>query len=269
MSTSPVFETDRRDVILVVDGLASHYAGGIVGLQDVSLRLARGEILAIVGPNGAGKTTLMRAIANLLPAVRGRVTDGSILFEGLDATSRRCDALVRAGLASVLEGRHCFASLTLEENLLTGAAARGIGPGAARRDIERIYELFPNLATRRRLLASQVSGGEQQMTAIGRALMSRPTLLLLDEPSMGLAPLAVRAIFEALARLNREDGLSILLAEQNHTLARRYAHRALGLAGGRSTSADLATREQVDSLYFGTSAGAASDARKLPDALAI
>jgi branched-chain amino acid transport system ATP-binding protein len=256
------------DDILVVDGLASHYAGGIAGLQDVSLRLARGEILAIVGPNGAGKTTLMRAIANLLPSERGRVTAGRILFEGLEASRTRCDALVRAGLASVLEGRHCFASLTLEENLLTGAAAQGLSRGAARRDLDRIYDLFPSLATRRRLLASQVSGGEQQMTAIGRALMSRPTLLLLDEPSMGLAPLAVRAIFEALARLNREDKLSVLLAEQNHALARRYAHRALGLAAGTSTSADLATREQLDSLYFGRPAAAAQGERRLPSAVA-
>lgn len=126
------------DDILVVDGLASHYAGGIAGLQNVSLRLARGEILAIVGPNGAGKTTLMRAIANLLPSERGRVTAGRILFEGLEASRTRCDALVRAGLASVLEGRHCFASLTLEENLLTGAAAQGLSRGAARRDLEKV-----------------------------------------------------------------------------------------------------------------------------------
>ena len=220
--------------ILVVDGLGAHYAGGIVGLQDVSLRLAHGEILAIVGANGAGKTTLMRAIANLLPAVRGRFTKGSIRFKGAETPRTSCDALVRAGLASVLEGRRCFASLTLEENLLTGALAKGVSRGAARRDLDRIYDLFPSLAERRRLLAGQVSGGEQQMTAIGRALMSRPTMLLLDEPSMGLAPLIVRAIFEALARLNREDGLSVLLAEQNAKLARRYAHRAVGLAGGCS-----------------------------------
>jgi branched-chain amino acid transport system ATP-binding protein len=243
-----------EDDILVVENLASHYASGIVGLQDVSLRLARGEILAIVGSNGAGKTTLMRAIANLLPAQRGRVTKGRILFEGLETPRTRCDALVRAGLASVLEGRHCFASLTLEENLLTGALARGIGGHAARRDLDRIYDLFPSLADRRRLLAGQVSGGEQQMTAIGRAMMSRPTLLLLDEPSMGLAPLIARAIFEALTRLNREDGLSVLLAEQNHALARRHAHRALGLAGGRTTSGALANRDDFDSLYFGAPA---------------
>ena len=268
-ANTQIGDANTVDDILVVDGLASHYAGGIVGLQDVSLRLARGEILAVVGPNGAGKTTLMRAVANLLPAERGRVTAGSIFFEGLDATSRRCDALVRAGIASVLEGRHCFASLTLEENLLTGAAAQGTSRSAARRDLDRIYDLFPNLATRRRLLAGQVSGGEQQITAIGRALMSRPTLLLLDEPSMGLAPLAVRAIFEALGRLNREDGLSILLAEQNHALARRHAHRALGLAGGRSTSAALATRDQLDSLYFGTPAQEGRSDRRLPSAWTI
>ena len=264
-----IAESKTIDDILVVDGLASQYAGGITGLQHVSLRLARGEILAMVGPNGAGKTTLMRAIANLLPAERGRVTAGRIVFKGLETPRTRCDALVRAGLASVLEGRHCFASLTLEENLLTGAAAQSIGHSAARRDLDRIYDLFPSLATRRRLLASQVSGGEQQMTAIGRALMSRPTLLLLDEPSMGLAPLAVRAIFEALARLNREDKLSVLLAEQNHALARRYAHRAVGLAAGRSTSADLATREQLDSLYFGTPAGETQSERRRPSALTI
>ena len=264
MSTSASIAA--RGDILVVEGLASHYAGGIVGLQDVSLRLARGEVLAIVGPNGAGKTTLLRAIANLLPAQRGRVTRGHILFEELETPRMPCDALVRSGLASVLEGRHCFASLTIEENLLTGAMAKGIARSATRGDLERVYEIFPSLANRRRLLAGQVSGGEQQMTAIGRAIMSRPTLLLLDEPSMGLAPLVVRAIFEALGRLNREDGVSVLLAEQNHSIARRYAHRAVGLAGGRSTSADLATREQADSLYFGTVAQETTSGRHRPGA---
>lgn len=236
---------------LVVEHVAADYAGAIVALEDVSLRVKRGEILALVGANGAGKTTLLRAIANLLPAVRGRVQRGQILFEREDVVRRSCADLVAAGLASVLEGRHCFAGLTIEENLITGALPRGLGRAAVKQDLARIYDLFPGLAPKRHLLASQVSGGEQQMTAIGRALMSRPKLLILDEPSMGLAPLVVRAIFETLARLNRETGLTILLAEQNVVMARRYAHRTVGLTAGITTSADTAAHEQLDGLYFG------------------
>lgn len=236
---------------LVVEHVAAQYAGQIVALEDVSLRVERGEILAVVGANGAGKTTLLRAIANLLPSVRGRVQRGSIRFDGHDVLRTSCADLVAAGLASVLEGRHCFASLTLEENLITGAIPRRLSRAATRESLDRIYDLFPGVAEKRRLLASQVSGGEQQMTAIGRALMSRPKLLVLDEPSMGLAPLVVRAIFETLARLNRESGLTILLAEQNVVMARRYAHRTIGLAAGATISADAAAHEQLDGLYFG------------------
>lgn len=239
------------DVLLDITGVAARYEDAIEALQNVSFQLRRGEIFAIVGANGAGKTTLMRAISNLLPAQRGRVTRGTIHFEGRDVSRLNPGALVRRGLVPVLEGRHCFAGMSVQENLVTGAIARGLGRAATRRDLDYVYALFPCLADKRSLLAGQVSGGEQQMTAIGRALMARPTLLVLDEPSMGLAPLAVQAIFEALATLNRDEGLTILFAEQNARLAKRYAQRIAVLTNGVSSDGDTLTDNELGRLYFG------------------
>ncbi len=236
---------------LVIAGVAARYDGVIEALHDVSLQLRRGEIFAIVGANGAGKTTLMRAISNLLPAQRGRVTRGSICFEGYDVSRHSPGALVRLGLVPVLEGRHCFPGMTVQENLVTGAIARGMSRAATRQDLDSVYAVFPHLADKRGLLAGQVSGGEQQMTVIGRALMTRPSLLVLDEPSMGLAPLAVKAIFEALAILNRDEGLTILFAEQNARLAKRYSHRIAVLTNGRSSEGDALTDGDLGRLYFG------------------
>lgn len=236
---------------LVIAGVAARYDDSIEALHDVSLQLRRGEIFAIVGANGTGKTTLMRAISNLLPAQRGRVTRGSIRFEGHDVSRHSPGALVRLGLVPALEGRHCFAGMSVEDNLVTGAIARGVGRAATRRDLDYVYTVFPHLADRRSLLAGQVSGGEQQMTAIGRALMARPRLLVLDEPSMGLAPLAVKAIFEALAILNRDEGLTILFSEQNARLAKRYAHKIAVLTNGSCSEGGGLTDSQLGALYFG------------------
>ena len=248
MSGSPSREGDPQ---LVVEGVAAAYGGAIEALRDVSLRLDRGEIVAVVGANGAGKTTLAKALSNLLPAERGRVTRGSIWFEGQDVLRESPADLVRLGLVPVLEGRHCFAAMTVEDNLVTGAIARGSSRAATRTDLDFVYGLFPNLAEKRKLAAGQVSGGEQQMTAIGRALMARPKLLVLDEPSMGLAPLTIKGIFEAIAGLNRKHGLSIVFAEQNARLAERYADRIVVLTNGTSTAADRGTIGALDALYLG------------------
>ncbi len=241
----------EADALLVVDGVAAAYGGAIEALRDVSLRLVSGEILAIVGANGAGKTTLARALSNLLPAERGRVTRGRIRFEAHDVLHKSPADLVRLGLVPVLEGRHCFAAMSVEENLITGAIARGSSRTETRADLDFVYGVFPRLAEKRKLAAGQMSGGEQQMTAIGRALMARPKLLVLDEPSMGLAPLTIKSIFDAIAELNRSHGLTIVFAEQNVRLAERYANRIVVLANGTSTEFDRGSSEAFDTLYFG------------------
>ncbi len=231
------------------------YEGAVLALSDVSLNLRAGEIVALLGSNGAGKTTTLRAVTNLLTAERGQIVSGSILFEGSAVTATRTSELVRRGLVQVLEGRHCFRSLTVEENLTTGALGRGSSARDARRDLDRVYGFFPRLKEKRKTLAGLTSGGEQQMTAIGRALMSRPRLLVLDEPSMGLAPLIVQSIFKTLKRLNREEGLSILLAEQNSAIALQYADRATVLEHGISVldgdARELRQREDIRAFYLG------------------
>ncbi len=180
MSTAPP--------LLQVEALEVVYGGAVHALHGVDLAVRAGEIVALVGANGAGKTTLLRAVSNLLPALRGRVTAGRLAYDGRDVTRTRTDVLVRAGLVGVLEGRHCFRSLSVQENLVAGGLGRGTGRGGVRADLDRVYGLFPRLAAKRGVAAGLLSGGEQQMAAIGRALMGRPRLLVLDEPSMGLAP---------------------------------------------------------------------------------
>jgi branched-chain amino acid transport system ATP-binding protein len=214
----------------VVDNVEASYNNAIVALRGFSLTLRKGEILALLGANGAGKTTTLKAVSNLLPAERGRITSGRIVFDGLDVAATPTSELVRAGLVQVLEGRRCFASLTVEENLIVGGLGRSGSRAEIASDLDRIYGYFPKLRDRR--TSGLTSGGEQQMTAIGRALMSRPRLLVLDEPSMGLAPLVVEAIFKTLKSLNAAEGLSILVAEQNSTVALRYADRATVLENG-------------------------------------
>ena len=241
--------------LLRVEAVEAAYQGAIVALHGVSLDVRAGEIHALLGANGAGKSTTLKAVSNLLPAQRGQVTAGRIAFDGRDASRTGPADLVRLGLVQVLEGRHCFRSLTVEENLLTGALGRSAGRAEAADDLARVYGIFPRLKERRRTPAGLSSGGEQQMTAIGRALMSRPRLLVLDEPSMGLAPIVVRDIFEQLRRLNREQGLSILVAEQNSTVALQYADRATVLEAGVTVlSGDapvLRQRADIQSFYFG------------------
>jgi branched-chain amino acid transport system ATP-binding protein len=244
-----------KDVLLSVDGVKATYDGAITALHGVSFTLKRGEILALLGANGAGKTTTLKAISNLLPAERGAITAGSIRYEGRDVTALKPAELVRAGLVQVLEGRHCFRNLTIEENLISGGIGRSGSRAEIVGDLERIYTYFPRLKEKRRVLAGLTSGGEQQMAAIGRALMSRPRLLVLDEPSMGLAPLVVQDIFRALRQLNGENDLSILVAEQNSAVALTYANRATVLENGIAVlsgdAAELRRRDDVKSFYLG------------------
>ncbi|MDQ0474714.1 ABC transporter ATP-binding protein [Labrys wisconsinensis] len=241
--------------LLTVDGIEATYNHAIVALHGVSLTVRQGEIRALLGANGAGKTTTLKAVSNLLPAERGKVTAGRIRFDGHDVARTGPADLVRLGLAQVLEGRHCFRSLSVEENLVTGGLGRGSGRADIARDLDRVYALFPRLRDKRATAAGLASGGEQQMTAIGRALMSRPRLLVLDEPSMGLAPLVVQGIFRALVALNRAEGLSILVAEQNSTIALRHAHRATVLENGAAvlegSAAELRARDDIKTFYLG------------------
>ncbi|ATU95278.1 ABC transporter ATP-binding protein [Phyllobacterium zundukense] len=244
-----------KDFLLAIDGVRATYKHAITALHGVSLTVGHGEIVALLGANGAGKTTTLKGISNLLPAERGQITAGSIKFDGSDVSAISPADLVRSGLVQVLEGRHCFRSLTVEENLITGGIGRSAKRAEIADDLENIYAYFPRLKEKRRTLSGLTSGGEQQMTAIGRALMSRPRLLVLDEPSMGLAPLIVQDIFKTLRRLNRETGLAILVAEQNSTVALKYADRATILENGvavLSGAADeLRDNEDIKNFYLG------------------
>jgi branched-chain amino acid transport system ATP-binding protein len=212
-----------------------------------------------VGANGAGKTTTLKAISNLLHAERGEVTKGSITFDGTQVEALSPNELVRRGCIQVMEGRHCFAHLTVEENLLTGAFTRRDGSAAIRQDLERVYAYFPRIKSRRQAIAGYTSGGEQQMCAIGRALMSRPKMILLDEPSMGLAPQVVEEIFEIVKNLNHNEGVSFLLAEQNTHMALKYAQHGYILENGRvvmdGPAAALAENADVKEFYLGIAEG--------------
>src|SRR4051795_13724651 len=201
--------------ILAVNNIEVIYDHVILVLKGVSLAVPKGGITALLGANGAGKTTTLKAISHLLHSERGEVTKGSIVFDGEEVQARSPNELVRRGCVQVMEGRHCFGHLTIEENLLTGAFTRRDGRAAIKDDIDRVYAYFPRLKERRESLAGYTSGGEQQMCAIGRALMARPKMILLDEPSMGLAPQIVEEIFAIVHRLNAQEQVSFLLAEQN------------------------------------------------------
>jgi branched-chain amino acid transport system ATP-binding protein len=250
-------------VLLDVSNIQATYSQTIRALNGVTLTVRQGEILAVLGSNGAGKSTTLRAISNLLPAERGQVTSGSIRFDGHDVLTRKPSELVRAGLVQVLEGRHCFESLDVEENLVSGGLGRSSSRAEIAHDLEFVYATFPRLKEKRRTSAGLISGGEQQMTAIGRALMSRPRLLVLDEPSMGLAPMVIQDIFRALKRLNRENGLSILVAEQNSTIALQYADLATVIENGRTvlagTAAELRARDDIKAFYLGERTSLSTD----------
>jgi branched-chain amino acid transport system ATP-binding protein len=247
------------DAILSLNNIEVMYDHVILVLKGVSLDVARGQIVALLGANGAGKTTTLKAISNLLHAERGEVTKGSITFDGTQVEALSPNELVRRGCIQVMEGRHCFAHLTVEENLLTGAFTRRDGAAAIRQDLERVYSYFPRIKSRRQAIAGYTSGGEQQMCAIGRALMSRPKMILLDEPSMGLAPQVVEEIFEIVKDLNRNEGVSFLLAEQNTHMALKYAQLGYILENGRvvmdGPAAALAENADVKEFYLGIAEG--------------
>ena len=243
--------------LLEVNNIEVIYNHVILVLKGVSLSVPKGGIVALLGGNGAGKTTTLKAISGLLKSERGDITKGSVSYRGADLAGRDPADLVRSGVIQVMEGRHCFEHLTVEENLLTGAYTRKDGKGTIAADLEMVYDYFPRLKERRKSLAGYTSGGEQQMAAMGRALMSRPETVLLDEPSMGLAPQLVEQIFEIVKKINEEQGVTILLAEQNTNVALRYAHYGYILESGRvvmdGPAAELRENPDVKEFYLGMS----------------
>jgi branched-chain amino acid transport system ATP-binding protein len=255
-SPTPLGHNER---ILSVHNIEVIYDHVILVLKGVSLEVPKGGIVALLGANGAGKTTTLKAISNLLHAERGDVTKGSIIFDQAEVQDLSPNELVRRGCIQVMEGRHCFAHLTIEENLLTGAFTRRDGASAIKHDLDLVYGYFPKLRERKDSLAGYTSGGEQQMCAIGRALMSRPKMILLDEPSMGLAPQIVEEIFEIVRNLNEKESVSFLLAEQNTHMALRFARYGYILENGRvvmdGEAKALAENEDVKEFYLGISEG--------------
>ncbi|MGL4243411.1 MAG: ABC transporter ATP-binding protein [Beijerinckiaceae bacterium] len=246
--------------ILSVNNVEVIYDHVILVLKGVSVVVPKGGIVAILGANGAGKTTTLKAISNLLKAERGEVTKGNIEFEGERVDRMTPNELVRRGCIQVMEGRHCFGHLNIEENLLTGAFTRKDGSAAIKRDMEKVYDYFPRLRQRKSSMAGYTSGGEQQMCAIGRALMSAPKMILLDEPSMGLAPQVVEEIFEIVKDLNAKEGVSFLIAEQNTNMALRYATYGYIMETGRivmdGEAKALRENEDVKEFYLGVAEGA-------------
>ena len=247
----------EREALLSVNNIEVIYDHVILVLKGVSLEVMKGGVVALLGANGAGKSTTLKAISNLLGAERGDVTKGSITFQGEDVLSLSPNELVRRGVIQVMEGRHCFEHLTVEENLLTGAYTRTDGRSRVAEDLDLVYQYFPRLKERRTSQAGYTSGGEQQMVAVGRALMARPAVILLDEPSMGLAPQLVEEIFEIVKRLNEDEGVTFLLAEQNTMMALRYANYGYILEIGRvvmdGEASVLAENEDVKEFYLGVS----------------
>ena len=250
------------EALLRLDAVEVVYDHVISVLRGVTIAVPEGAIVALLGPNGAGKTTTLKAVSNLLRVERGDITGGEIRFRDERIDRLAPGNLVRRGIIQVMEGRRCFPHLTVHENLLTGSYTRRDGKAAVRADMERVYDHFPMLAERRRIQAGFISGGEQQMLAIGRALMSRPTLILLDEPSMGLAPQVVARIFSTVRRLNREEGVTVLLAEQNANMALGVAGYGYILDNGRvgleGTAAELRGNPAVRESYLGLSRATAA-----------
>ena len=245
--------------ILSLNNIEVVYDRVILVLKGVSLTVPSGGIVALLGANGAGKTTTLKAISNLLHSERGEVTKGAIVFYGAEVHALSPNEMVRRGCIQVMQGRHCFGHLTIEENLLTGAFTRRDGSAAIRADLDKVYGYFPQLAERRDALAGYTSGGEQQMCAIGRALMSRPKMILLDEPSLGLAPQIVDEIFTIMRNLNRGEGVSLLLAEQNANIALNFATYGYILENGRvvldGAAETLRNNEDVKEFYLGIAEG--------------
>ena len=258
-SAAPAAMPDPAKPFLAVNNIEVVYSHVILVLKGVSLDVHKGGIVALLGANGAGKTTTLRAISNLLQGERGEVTKGSIIFDGEEVQSLSPNDLVKRGCIQVMEGRRCFGHLTIEENLLTGAFTRRDGKAAIARDLDLVYSYFPRIKERRGATAGYASGGEQQMCAVGRALMSRPKMVLLDEPSMGLAPQIVEEIFEIVKDLNGKEGVSFLLAEQNTNMALKYASYGYILENGRvvmdGEAKALRENEDVKEFYLGIAEG--------------
>jgi len=248
--TAPILSLNNIEVV---------YDRVILVLKGVSLAVPIGGIVALLGANGAGKTTTLKAISNLLHSERGEVTKGTIVFDGAEVQALSPNEMVRRGCIQVMQGRHCFGHLNIEENLLTGAFTRRDGSAAIRADLDKVYGYFPRLAERRDALAGYTSGGEQQMCAIGRALMSRPKMILLDEPSLGLAPQVVDEIFTIMRNLNNSEGVSFLLAEQNTNVALNFATYGYILENGRvvldGTAVALRDNDDVKEFYLGVAEG--------------
>ena len=256
MDDIKVTKNNTADDLLIVNNIEVVYSHVILVLKGVSLKVKKGGITALLGGNGAGKSTTLKSISNLLASERGEVTKGSVTFSNEYIHDLDPAQLVKKGVIQVMEGRHCFEHLTVEENLLTGAYTRS-NSREVKEDLERVYNYFPRLRERRSSLAGYTSGGEQQMVAIGRALMAHPTMILLDEPSMGLAPQLVKQIFEIVAEINKKEGVTILLAEQNTNIALQYAEYAYILENGRvvmeGTAESMRDNEDVKEFYLGIS----------------
>ena len=247
----------ENEIMLEVNNIEVIYNHVILVLKGVSLSVPKGGVIALLGGNGAGKTTTLKAISNLLHSERGEVTKGSINYRGEAVQDMDPETLVKKGVIQVMEGRHCFEHLTVEENLMTGAYTRTGGAGEIAQDLDMVYSYFPRLKERRKSQAGYTSGGEQQMCAMGRALMARPETVLLDEPSMGLAPQLVEEIFQIVKSLNEQEGVSFLLAEQNTNVALRYAHHGYILESGRvvmdGPADELRENPDVKEFYLGMS----------------
>jgi branched-chain amino acid transport system ATP-binding protein len=258
MQTAPLAAAESA-AILSLNNIEVVYDRVILVLKGVSLAVPSRGIVALLGANGAGKTTTLKAISNLLHSERGEVTKGAIVFDGDEIQSLSPNEVVRRGCIQVMQGRYCFGHLTIEENLLTGAFTRRDGTAAIRADLDKVYAYFPRLRERRQSLAGYTSGGEQQMCAIGRALMSNPKMILLDEPSMGLAPQIVEEIFTIMKSLNESEGVSFLLAEQNANLALKFSGHGYVLENGRvvldGAAATLAENADVKEFYLGVAEG--------------
>ena len=256
MDDVKLIKKNKPEDILIVNNIEVVYSHVILVLKGVSLNVKKGGITALLGGNGAGKSTTLKAISNLLSSERGEVTKGSVTFENENIHGLDPSQLVKKGVIQVMEGRHCFEHLTVEENLLTGAYTRS-NAKEVKEDLERVYNYFPRLRERKTSQAGYTSGGEQQMIAIGRALMAKPTMILLDEPSMGLAPQLVKQIFEIVAEINKKEGVTILLAEQNTNVALQYAEYAYILENGRvvmeGTAESMRDNEDVKEFYLGIS----------------
>ena len=254
--------------ILRLEDVEAVYGQAVLALRGISLAVPAGSVVALLGANGAGKTTTLKAVSHLLDLELGAVTRGRIVYQGRDVTRANPADLVRAGVVQVLEGRRCFAHLTVEENLLMGAESRRLSRKALTAELEATYALFPRLRDRRTSLAGYTSGGEQQMVAIGRALLARPKLVLLDEPSMGLAPMIVEEIFEIVRGLNRRAGVSVLVAEQNAAVALDHVDFGYVIENGRvahfGTADDLKAHSDVKALYLGGESTGAASGRERP-----